>query len=240
MELPFKMIVETSIEQWRELTFWEKEPETLKWIESFTDGDTFYDVGANIGIYSLFCASLFPNSYVFSFEPDYINQLRLQQNRNLNEFTNMFCFRFAISDRVAVENFYTLKKESGSTGGQLGSPVDELGVAFKPEFFLETPVFTIDHIIAGDILKAPNYIKIDVDGHEEAVLAGMIVTLRREDLKSVLIEVDFRKAEIAEVVTLFKLHGFTNDNVFNQLPNHSRHRRKAEGIEVENVIFVRI
>lgn len=236
---PFKMIVETDLERWRYDSWATKEPETLSWIEGFTNGDTFYDVGSNIGLYALYCAYLHPQSLVFAFEPDYVNQLRMQQNRNMNELTNMFCLRFAISDHEATEMFFAPKTEAGSTGGMIGQPASLEGIAFSPAYRLPTAVMSIDHIVDRDMLKPPNHIKIDVDGNEEAVLAGMVRTLKRPDLLSVLIEVDYVKHITNDIIRLFKGHGFTDLTPLNNLPDHSRHRRQKENIKVENIIFVR-
>jgi len=60
--LPFKLKIETDMEKYRAESFWNKEPETLVWIESFTNGDTFFDVGANIGIYALYAGTLYLDS----------------------------------------------------------------------------------------------------------------------------------------------------------------------------------
>lgn len=43
---------------YRGKNFYTKEPETVAWINSFNKKNTFFDIGANIGIYSLYAASL--------------------------------------------------------------------------------------------------------------------------------------------------------------------------------------
>jgi len=45
-----------------------KEPETITWINSFEKDSVFFDVGANIGIYTLYSAVIRENT-VYSFEP---------------------------------------------------------------------------------------------------------------------------------------------------------------------------
>jgi hypothetical protein len=42
--------------KWRVRTFASKEPETLNWIDQFKDESIFWDVGANIGLYSIYSA----------------------------------------------------------------------------------------------------------------------------------------------------------------------------------------
>ncbi len=77
----FQLIAGNSLEEYRCDTFFTKEPETVQWIETFiNDHDIFYDIGANIGIYSIYSGIIHPNLRVFSFEPFRRNFIRLLQN----------------------------------------------------------------------------------------------------------------------------------------------------------------
>ena len=58
--------------QWRGRTHLTKEPETIAWIDGFNEGDVFYDIGANIGVYSLY-AAFKKKTQVFAFEPSPFN-----------------------------------------------------------------------------------------------------------------------------------------------------------------------
>jgi hypothetical protein len=81
--LPFELIVQSSVEVFRAATFWEKEPTTIAWIKSLADtNDLLWDVGANIGLYSLYAASL--NIVVTAFEPVQEYYDRLCQNIECN------------------------------------------------------------------------------------------------------------------------------------------------------------
>ena len=56
--------------RWR--SYNEKEPETLDWIDTaLVDGDVFLDVGANVGVYSLYAALRHPRLRVIAIEPEY-------------------------------------------------------------------------------------------------------------------------------------------------------------------------
>ena len=57
----------------------DKSKETNEWIKSFNKSDVFYDIGANIGFYSLL-ASKFMRSKTYSFEPDLMNARLLYEN----------------------------------------------------------------------------------------------------------------------------------------------------------------
>ena len=99
--------------------FFSKEPETITWLESFYNGQTFFDVGANIGLYSLYAAHLYLDSKIYAFEPHKENFIRLVVNAALNEYTNIYTYLLAISDKHEKEAFYMPDKTEGSTGGQI-------------------------------------------------------------------------------------------------------------------------
>lgn len=237
MALPFKLIQKTDIERWRAETFWNKEPELLVWVESFYNGQTFFDVGANIGVYSLYAAHLYLDSKIYAFEPHKANFIRLVENAALNEFTNIYTYMLAISNVKTKEAFYWPDDKEGSSGGQIGQSIDEYGNHF--EVVSKRMVFTIslDEFCALHNLQ-PDHIKIDIDGLEHKVVEGMQGILKDNYLKSVLIEVNGENNR-RYITQSFLDAGFTEDNIFNKLRNHSRVRRHEEMIRAENVIFVR-
>src|SRR3990172_115673 len=61
-----------------------KEPETLEWIDSFADSAVLFDIGANIGVFSLY-AALHRNCDVYAFEPEAKNYACLNKNIFLNK-----------------------------------------------------------------------------------------------------------------------------------------------------------
>lgn len=237
MELPFKMIVETEIEQYRVDTFWTKEPETIEWIKSFKDGDPFIDVGCNVGVYSLYAGSLFPDSPIYAIEPDRRNYARLLQNVALNNFSNVLCLNMALSNYSGIDTFYVKQREIGSSGGQIVRPADETGHFYNPVESYR--ILKVNLMALMRICHFPeiNHIKIDVDGHEQDILEGFWTEndFVAPGVKSILIEIN----EKSGVYDCLLENGFTTDNPFNKMDNHSRVRRAREGIKAENVIFTR-
>ncbi len=63
--------VPNEITNWRVKTFFTQEPETLEWINSFNDKTKiiFWDIGANIGLYSIYATTRHSDIEVVSFEP---------------------------------------------------------------------------------------------------------------------------------------------------------------------------
>ena len=225
---PFWMQVNTPMEKYRWETFWTKEPETIAWIDSFEPNTVFYDIGANVGVYSLYAASLNRGIRIYSFEPHEANNTTLHFNRDYNRFgmqpeghTAITILKYAVGDKCGKFCLEVPKVESGESGAQIGS---EQG---------ECECITIDEF--SGLWPAPTYVKIDIDGQEAAVVRGMIQTLWRID--SILVEVS--KSSRFEIGATLLLAGFTLRNEFNEMSPHSRERREALGIDAENIIFTR-
>lgn len=244
----FKMKTENDIEKFRALTLFNKEPETIAWIKTYMkDGDVFYDVGANVGIYSLYAACLYPNMKIYAIEPHSSNYERIIENINLNNFKNIYPLRIAMGAVAKWGYLYSKDKMAGTSGHQLDCAIDEYGKEFKPfdkqlvhiqkiddvAGFMDRPEWALSKL---DI-PFPNHIKIDVDGREGDILAGMMKTLDQLALRSVLIEINNYKREGDQIIDLFLNAGFSMANEYNRIENHSRLRRK--GTDIENIIFTR-
>ena len=69
-------------------TFFSKEPKTLEWIDNFEKKESliFWDIGANIGLYSIYNAIKHPSSLTISFEPSSSNLRVLTRNISINNF----------------------------------------------------------------------------------------------------------------------------------------------------------
>jgi len=229
MDPPFIMLHNTDMERYRWNTFWTKEPETIAWIDSFQPGDVFWDIGANIGVYSLYAASRARGIRVIAVEPHEQNNRTLHLNRDYNrfsghpgDFTSMMILSYAMGNEVDMLRLQVPDLASGSTGAQVclteGCPVQ---------------VETVDNLC--ELFPVPAHVKIDIDGQELAVVQGMSNTLPR--IKSVLVEVNPQNR--LAICFLMARAGFDTDNCFNDMAPHSRERRKAEHINVENIVFTR-
>lgn len=169
---PFKMIIDSPYEKWRAAWFWGKEPETIAWIERMPPGSLMWDIGANIGVYTLFAASR--GVGVIAFEPSRINHKRLCENVALNEFVGVECLRLGLGSRAERKGFqeYNIIGESGH----------QLGIGDN------CVVTTGDDLILKGYAQ-PDYIKLDVDGQEEDILRGCARVLYK-GVRSVLVEVN--------------------------------------------------
>ena len=248
--LPFKMATDTDSEKQRYNTFWTKEPETINWIKHFPDDNVFIDIGANIGLYSLYNSHIHPKSFTVCIEPFLGNWFKLQNNVGLNAKGNILIApAMALSDQNGFLPFFLSNGEPGSSGGQLSKPIDMHGNEFKImgvhdcftmklDSLLQIPRATPDGEKKFKMVKIePTHIKIDVDGQENLILEGFDIAAC-PSLVSMLVEFNDDVAQKAYTDRL-KAAGLTNNNDFNSFQPHSTTRRKESEIKSRNVIFTR-
>lgn len=167
-----------------------KEPETIRWIDSFADGAVFFDIGANIGVFSLY-AALHRNSDVYAFEPEAKNYACLNRNILMNALgRRVKAINIGLHDRTGLEFLNLHDLASGAALHALGEPVDWRGERFEPKFEQAVLAFTLDEIIERFGLPVPDHVKLDVDGNEDKVIRGGRRTLSHPALKSLLIEIN--------------------------------------------------
>ena len=86
-------------------TFFTKEPETLNWIDNFEQNSVFYDIGANIGLYSCYAAEK-KNCKVLAFEPSVFNLNLLSKNISLNALNkNIIIITTPMSNNTKIAEF---------------------------------------------------------------------------------------------------------------------------------------
>lgn len=194
-------VTPTALTKYRAVSFASKEPETLLWIEEIPKGSVLMDVGANVGIYSIY-AALARNCKVYAIEPSLLNLDILLRNIINNHVTKLVTvIPLALSDTDAVQTMFT-SQQGFTWGGAHNSIGINIGQDGKP---LIAPTessqlsITIDNLISIFQLDKPKYLKIDVDGLELLVLKGASNALKKVD--SILIEVDTRHLGQGQAIT---------------------------------------
>ena len=194
--------------RWRADSFSQKEPDTLTWLES-NPGLTLWDVGANVGIYSIYYAKAC-NGEVFAFEPSLFNTRVLAKNIVTNGVADrVVMLPFALSDRNASLPLRVLGEVEGGALNSFGSEFGHDGFSFAPQLEFTTAGVRSDWLVHSGVAKRPNIIKIDVDGIEHLILSGMQEILQSHDCKSVLVEIndDFR-TQHDMATKILESHGF--------------------------------
>ena len=179
--------VPNRINLWRTQTFLTKEPDTIRWIENFKVNSVFWDVGANIGLYSCF-ASRQKKAKTFAFEPSVFNLEVLSKNIYCNNLSDkIIIIPLSLTSETKISSFNMSKIEVGGARSSFSENYDEEGNVFNPVFKYNTLGISGNDIVKKFNIDKPDYIKIDVDGIEYLVLNGLSEIL--DDTSSILIEV---------------------------------------------------
>ena len=187
-DLRFKFSSPNHLCDWRYSTFSTKEPETLEWIDAMPEGAIVWDIGANIGLYSIYAAKR-RNCLVWAFEPSVFNLELLARNVYLNGLIeNVSIVPVALSDAVGFSKLQMTTTEWGGALSSFGQNYGWDGSELQSIFAFSTIGISMD--VARDHLHVPqpNFIKIDVDGIEHLILSGGASVLK--GVQGVLIEVN--------------------------------------------------
>ena len=207
-----------------------KEPETVAWLETnLRPGDVFYDIGANVGAYSLVAHALTgETARIVSFEPGFGTFAELCRNIQLNHAEgSVVPLPIALGNRTSLGEFRYSETTPGAAlhSWQATAP----GETHAPELILSTISYRLDDLMAALDLPQPTLIKLDVDGPEADVLEGAVKALADPSLRSCIVELDVETQTYEDVVARLAANG---------LRILSRHARGRTG-RLHNVIFVR-
>jgi FkbM family methyltransferase len=234
-----KFVVSDPLEEYRAKTMHTKEPETIRWIESLEimagpGGARFWDVGSNIGIFTLYAAARFPRADIVSFEPFFPNFVKLKANITANRLDNVTPVWVALHNRGGVARFGIQDERLGASGNVVVEDSD--ASRFKAS---ERVLQMRGDSLPALGLPAPTLLKIDVDGIEQEIIEGMTSVLADPALRSVLVEINSKEA-FSRISRLLEPHGLRPDDAFNLLEDHSRTRRAKDAKNTaENWIFTK-
>jgi FkbM family methyltransferase len=159
-----------------------------------------YDVGANIGVFSLYAGSR--GHRVVAFEPVAANYAVLNRNIEIN----------GLGGRVTA---FCVALDQRDGTGALFLENTHAGVSSQFERRLEATrfeqgavSFALDTLLAGGRLPFPDHLKIDVDGTEGRILTGAARTLADRRLKSIQIELSPAEGDRDTLVRMIEAHGF--------------------------------
>ncbi|HEX3385636.1 MAG TPA: FkbM family methyltransferase [Mucilaginibacter sp.] len=139
--------------------------------------DAFFDIGANIGAFSLLASGLC-GSKIIALEPAPPAFNILEKNIKLNRLAGkLTAVNAAAGGSKGILSFIS---DEDTTNHVIAS--DE-----KHRNSMEVPVITVDSLLTEAL---PALIKIDVEGFETEVLKGMDKTLNARSLKAIIIELN--------------------------------------------------
>ncbi len=188
--------------------------------------DTFVDVGANVGVYSLL-ASGHIGAKTIAYEPvpstfDYLNEnIKLNNIQDHTELNNI-----GVADKTG-----TLKFTSN-----FDAVNHVINIENSNESYIEVPVSTLDNTLE---IYDPTLIKIDVEGYETMVIKGALNTLKKQSLKAIIIELN----GLSDVFGFDeqKIHEKILDEGFVPYTYNPFERKLTEidGIGTDNTIYLR-
>jgi len=236
-----KFFVPNQLTNWRVNSFFTKEPETLEWIDSFNneDGLIFWDIGANIGLYSIYNALKNTNSKTYAFEPSTSNLRVLSRNISINSLEkNIQIIPTPLTNK---ENEFLMMKEGqfieGGALNSFGEAWDFEGKEFKSTMNYQLIGTTINYFLKNNILEIPDHIKIDVDGIEHLILEGASEFLHHKKIKSISVEINENFIEQYEkVLFLMKKNNFS---ILHKKHNKELFDKDSKLIKTFNYVFVR-
>lgn len=138
-------------------------------------GDTFFDVGAHIGVYSLNAAQVVGSSgTVVAFEPNPACYASLDENININKFKNIKVEKIALAEKEGSFDFWL----GDDMGGSFIKQNTERLTIDRKVTKTKVNAITLDQYCATKKIKKITLMKIDVEGAEMQVLQGAMRTLK--------------------------------------------------------------
>ena len=197
--------------KWRVDSLFTKEPCTLEWIAGMGRGVVLVDVGANVGMYTVWAAKT-RRVQVFAFEPEAQNYALLNRNIVLNELSgSVKAYCVALSDKAGFSELHLSEFRAGGSCHSVGEQVDFAHRPMQPAFSQGCIAARLDDLVRDGVVPQPHHIKIDVDGFEPKVIAGAAEVLRNSATRSLLIEVNQNLADHMQMVAELNRMGFIHD-----------------------------
>lgn len=144
-------------------------------------GAVLWDIGANFGLHSVTLARLVPGATIVAFEPNPAEHARLLRHRAWNA-PHLITSSLALSDSPGVLPLHL--GPAGNSGMTTLAPWSQ-GTYAGTVLVAAAPG---DELIARGTLPAPTIIKLDVEGHEPAVLRGLATALASPRCELVVLE----------------------------------------------------
>jgi len=183
------------VDSLRETGLWE--PRTTKFLkDNLKPGQVFYDIGASVGYYTIMASNLVGNSgMVYAFEPFEENLEMLNENIKNNKSDNVVVIPRAVSSKSGK-----LKLFSNGRPGQ--NSVNKVGNDYKIAEAISLDEF--------EIKDKPDFIKIDVEGHELEVLKGMTKILDTKKELVIIME-DYKQEAVEWLVDNYNFEVVTTE-----------------------------
>ena len=184
------------------------EPDTINWIDAFPENACFWDIGANVGVFSMY-AALNSKTIILAFEPSGATFAVLNENIRLNDMSeNISGYCVAFSERTKLDFLNMESVIPGTAMHGFGTEINQYDKPIGITFRQGAIGFSIDNFVEIFSPPLPTHIKIDVDGIEGDIIRGAQRTLSSPNVRSVIVEIEQdisqnRKTEIWDLMMEF-------------------------------------
>lgn len=189
--------------------FGEYEAEASRlWADLCSEAKVIFDIGANIGLYSLLAASQNQEAAIHAFEPTPSLAEMLITNAILNGFTNIVINKVAVND---LSGTLHLNYCSGSGGVNEGMNYTSAGRESLES--ITVPAISLDEYCIDNSIEYIDLMKVDVEGNEISVLRGAKRLISSSSIGFIFLElIDWAAARhdctTRDVMTLLTEHGY--------------------------------
>lgn len=194
-------------------------------------GDRYVDIGAHLGFVALAVALARPGASVLALEPHPANFARLRDHLEINRCPNVEIEQLAAGSAAGSALL--------SSGGE-GSDYHRVLGAGEAAAGIEVPVAALDDLAAERGIERIAVLKLDVEGHEPAVLEGARRLLAEERIGAIVCELNpellaERGSSPQALGSTLADHGFRRE----EIPPVGLHRIHRPSVAYENFAFVR-
>jgi len=189
--LNFTLSCTNWITHFRWFLFKTKEPETIYFLDNYLkEGDVYFDIGANVGVFTIYPAKRYHDIQIFAFEPDGSNLALLKENlieNNIKE--NVLTYGLGISNSVGLSKLHIQDLTPGSALQTEDKNIIKTSVTGNFPIVWTEGIFTVTiDYFCKELNVIPNVIKIDTDGNENKILMGAKNLLKNPELRAIIIE----------------------------------------------------
>lgn len=195
--------------------FGDEEPVLTDLLERMQSDDIFFDIGANVGLFSCLAGQKLSEGYVVSFEPHPRNLERLRENMKMNDISGQV-LPYALSDAESTESFNIGEDEPG-----VGKAALSDRMTGQTSQMREVQTIPGDKLIDQGNVPFPTVLKIDVEGAEARVLRGLQKVLSDPTCRLVYCEIHHERlsefgTDAEEVRGLLEESGFQLSTIYNR------------------------
>ena len=162
-------------------------------------GDTVIDIGAHIGIFSIYASEISQTGNIYAFEPFIENYKRLEKHKIINNKNNLFIYNEGITDKEGIQTLYL--SPDNNTGGH--------SLYLKSHSNKKVDIHTIKlmDFCEREKINRIDFLKMDCEGAEFDILMSNETVLKK--VNKIIMECHpYKDNNVAIMIQLLERNGF--------------------------------